>query len=85
MAKQAGLSEEVESQLFDMLQRKAINEINTLLDSQDLDEDIKTMLSGLSLLNGGKEVFVKARILMAGADDAGYAALDAHDQTGRSD
>ncbi len=37
LAKQAGLSEEVESQLFDMLQRKAITEINTLLDSLDLD------------------------------------------------
>lgn len=81
LAKQAGLSEEVESQLFDMLQRKAITEINTLLDSLDLDDAIKTMLSGLSSLNGGKEVFVKAKILLADADAAVIDAIDYLEQT----
>lgn len=81
LAKQAGLSEEVESQLFDMLQRKAITEINTLLDSLDLDDGIKTMLSGLSSLNGGKEVFVKARILLADADAAVIDAIDYLEKT----
>ena len=81
LAKQAGLSEEVESQLFDMLQRKAITEINTLLDSLDLDDGMKTMLSGLSSLNGGKEVFVKARILLADADAAVIDAIDYLEKT----
>jgi ATP phosphoribosyltransferase regulatory subunit len=81
LAKQAGLSEEVESQLFDMLQRKAITEINTLLDSLDLDDGIKAMLSGLSSLSGGKEVFVKARILLADADAAVIDAIDYLEQT----
>ena len=81
LAKQAGLSEEVESQLFDMLQRKAITEINTLLDSLDLDDGIKTMLSGLSSLNGGKDVFVKAKILLADADAAVIDAIDYLEQT----
>ncbi len=81
LAKQAGLSEEVESQLFDMLQRKAITEINTLLDSLDLDDGIKAMLSGLSSLNGGKEVFVKAKILLADADAAVIDAIDYLEQT----
>jgi ATP phosphoribosyltransferase regulatory subunit len=81
LAKQAGLSEEVESQLFDMLQRKAITEINTLLDSLDIDDGIKAMLSGLSSLSGGKEVFVKARILLADADAAVIDAIDYLEQT----
>jgi ATP phosphoribosyltransferase regulatory subunit len=81
LAKQAGLSEEVESQLFDMLQRKAITEINTLLDSLDIDDGIKAMLSGLSSLNGGKEVFVKAKILLADADAAVIDAIDYLEQT----
>jgi len=81
LAKQAGLSEEVESQLFDMLQRKAITEINTLLDSLDLDDGIKTMLSGLSSLSGGKDVFVKAKILLADADAAVIDAIDYLEQT----
>jgi len=81
LAKQAGLSEEVEGQLFDMLQRKAITEINELLDSLDLDDGMKTMLSGLSSLNGGKEVFVKAKILLADADAAVIDAIDYLEQT----
>ena len=81
LAKQAGLSTEVESQLFDMLQRKAITEINTLLDSLELDDAIKAMLSGLSSLNGGKEVFVKAKILLADADAAVIDAIDYLEQT----
>lgn len=81
LAKQAGLSTEVESQLFDMLQRKAITEINTLLDSLELDDAIKAMLSGLYLLNGGKEVFVKAKILLADADAAVIDAIDYLEQT----
>ena len=81
LAKQAGLSEEVEGQLFDMLQRKAITEINELLDSLDLDDGMKTMLSGLSSLNGGKEVFIKAKILLADADAAVIDAIDYLEQT----
>ena len=81
LAKQAGLSAEVESQLFDMLQRKAITEINTLLDSLEIDDAVKAMLSGLSSLNGGKEVFVKAKILLADADAAVIDAIDYLEQT----
>ena len=44
LAKQAGLSKDLESQLFEMLQRKAVTEINALLDSLDIDNKVKTML-----------------------------------------
>ncbi len=76
LAKQAGLSKEVEGQLFEMLQRKAVTEINELLASLDIDEKIKTMLSGLSTLNGDNSVFEKARKLLAGADSVVIDAID---------
>ncbi|MBE9559244.1 MAG: ATP phosphoribosyltransferase regulatory subunit [Proteobacteria bacterium] len=76
LAKQAGLSKEDESQLFDMLQRKAVTEINALLESLDIDEKVKNMLSGLSSLNGDRSVFVKAKELLADADDSVKQAID---------
>jgi len=81
LAKQAGLSEEVESQLFEMLQRKAVTEIKTLLYSLDIDNNMKAMLSGLSSLNGDQSVFVKARKLLAKADDSVKQAIDYLEQT----
>ena len=81
LAKQAGLSEEVESQLFEMLQRKAVTEINTLLNSLNIDNSVKAMLSGLASLNGGKEVFEKAHILLADADTAVKQAVDYLEKT----
>jgi ATP phosphoribosyltransferase regulatory subunit len=76
LAKQAGLSKEVEGQLFEMLQRKAVTEINELLASLDIDKKIKTMLAGLSTLNGDNSVFEKARKLLAGADNVVIDAID---------
>ena len=81
LAKQAGLSKDIESQLFDMLQRKAVTEIGTLLDSLDIDDNMKTMLSGLSSLNGDKSVFAKARDLLADADDSVKQAIDYLEKT----
>jgi len=81
LAKQAGLSKEVESQLFDMLQRKAVTEINTLLDALDIEDNVKFMLSGLSSLNGDKSVFAKARALLSGADDSVKDAIDYLEKT----
>lgn len=81
LAKQAGLSLEVESQLFDMLQRKAVTEINALLDTLSIDAGMKTMLSGLPSLCGGKEVFEKARSLLADADVAVKDAIDYLEKT----
>jgi ATP phosphoribosyltransferase regulatory subunit len=81
LAKQAGLSKEVESQLFDMLQRKAVTEINTLLDSLDINGSMKTMLSGLSSLNGDKSVLAKARELLSDADSSVKQAIDYLEKT----
>jgi len=81
LAKQAGLSEETESQLFDMLQRKAVTEINALLDSLDINADVKVMLSELSSLNGDKSIFEKARVVLAKADDSVKQAIDYLEKT----
>ncbi|MBN4063362.1 ATP phosphoribosyltransferase regulatory subunit [Cardiobacterium sp. AH-315-I02] len=81
LAKQAGLSKDVESQLFDMLQRKAVTEINTLLDSLAIEDNVKTMLSGLYSLSGDKSFFSKARELLAGADDSVKQAVDYLEKT----
>ena len=81
LAKQAGLSKEIESQLFDMLQRKAVTEINTLLDALDIDDNMKAMLSGLSSLNGDKSVFAKAHTLLASADASVKQAIDYLEKT----
>ena len=64
-----------------MLQRKAVTEINELLDSLDIDADAKAMLSGLSSLNGDKSVFVTARKLLARADESVQQAIDYLEKT----
>ena len=76
LAKQAGLSKETEGQLFEMLQRKAVTEINELLESLTIDNKVKTMLSGLSSLNGDNSVFEKAKVLLADADKTVTDAVD---------
>lgn len=76
LAKQAGLSKEVEGQLFDMLQRKAVTEINALLDELTIDSEMKKMLSALPLLNGDKSVFEQAKTVLAAADASVKSAID---------
>ncbi len=81
LAKQAGLSKEIESQLFEMLQRKAVTEINSLLDTLDIDDNMKAMLSGLSSLNGDTAVFEQARALLSDADSHVKQAVDYLEKT----
>jgi ATP phosphoribosyltransferase regulatory subunit len=81
LARQAGLSDEVEGQLFEMMQRKAVTEIGQLLDSLDIADDVKNMLAGLSLLSGDESVFAKARALLETADKDVLDALDYLEET----
>ncbi|THB71137.1 MAG: ATP phosphoribosyltransferase regulatory subunit, partial [Gammaproteobacteria bacterium] len=60
LAKQAGLTEDQEYYLFDAMQRKAIPEIEQLLQEFAVKSPEKEMLSGLALLNGGDEVLIEA-------------------------
>ena len=81
LAKQAGLSKEVESQLFEMLQRKAVTEINALLDSLSIENKMKSMLAGLPSLNGDKSVIAQARKLLNNADQSVKDAIDYLEKT----
>ncbi len=56
----AQLSADAESELFDALQRKAYEEIDSLLAHSAADEELRTMLRDLSRLNGDESVLQTA-------------------------
>ena len=74
LARAAGLSGEVEQQLFDALQRKAIDEVITL--TEGLPADLSGMLRALVDLCGGREVLSAARERLANAPAPVLAALE---------
>ena len=76
LAAQAGLNAEQESQLFTLLQKKAVPEITALLSQWSLDEGMQTMLASLAGLNGGEEVLARARDALQAASDKVTAAID---------
>ena len=75
LAKQAGLSEEQEGELFDALQRKAKPEINAMLGQWQLDKPVAAMLSQLADLNGNDEVLTHAKTVLGAASADVNAAL----------
>ena len=75
LAKQAGLNEQQENQLFDALQRKAIPEINALLGEWQIENTLHTMMSSLANLNGGVEILDQARAILNSADSSVKKAL----------
>lgn len=76
LARDAGLSLAVENDLFDALQRKAATEIDDILATHVDDDGQRRRLAALAQLNGGDDVFARARTQLAGAGEAVLAALD---------
>jgi ATP phosphoribosyltransferase regulatory subunit len=74
LARAAGLSGEVEQQLFDALQRKAMDEIALLTEA--LPATLCKMLRALAELCGGREVLDLAQACLVEAPDDVHAALD---------
>lgn len=74
LARAAGLSGAAEQQLFDALQRKAIDEIATL--TTDLPAEPAAMLRALAELCGNRSVLEIARQRLAAAPAEVLAALD---------
>ncbi|MDA7084973.1 ATP phosphoribosyltransferase regulatory subunit [Pseudomonas sp. SA3-5] len=74
LARAAGLSGEVEQQLFDALQRKAMDEIVLLTEA--LPAALCKMLRALAELCGGREVLDLAQACLVEAPDDVHAALD---------
>ena len=68
LSRQAGLTEVQESELFDVLQRKARPELQELMEGYTIDNDLKAMLLKLPELNGGKDTINKARAVFSKAD-----------------
>ncbi len=75
LSRQARLDEAVESNLFDILQRKAKPELEELMANLAINEDIKAMFLKLADLNGGKDILIKARLALAKADEQVKQAL----------
>jgi len=74
LARAAGLSGEVEQQLFDALQRKAVDEVEAL--TTPLPEAQASMLRALAELCGGREVLDLAQACLVDAPAEVHAALD---------
>lgn len=66
---QAGLSQQQEAELFDVLQRKARTELVELLDGLAISENYKNVFNALPKLNGSKEILDKALPLLKACDD----------------
>lgn len=75
LSAQAGLTCAEESELFDVLQRKARPELQELMASYTIDNRFKPMLMKLPELNGGHSVLAQARDLFATANAAVQQAL----------
>lgn len=75
LAEQAGLTHAQETKLFNVLQRKARPELQELMDSLDIDKDLKVMFLKLPELNGSKETLGKAGVVLAKAKDKVKQAL----------
>ena len=74
LARAAGLSGEAERQLFDAMQRKAMDEIAGLTEA--LPASLGKMLQALAELCGGREVLDLAQACLVEAPDDVHAALD---------
>lgn len=76
LSRQIGLAAEQEAQLFDMLQRKALPEIEAYLRVLDVKSSFKQMLSSLATLNGDAGVLNTARQVLKPAGKAVIALID---------
>jgi len=76
LARVAGLDGSRERLFFDLLQRKAVPEIEETLAEWQLDPELAQPLRILVDLNGGPDVLAEARSRLAGAPQPVQAALD---------
>ncbi len=75
LSEQAGLSQQQESALFDVLQRKARPELKELVDEFDIDANFKHIFNTLPTLNGDSDVLTKAMEILAETNDEVIQAL----------
>ena len=75
LVKQAGLDNDQEATLFEMLQRKAIPEITAFLAELSISDEVRDMLAKLAELHGGEECLDKAEQILQKADASVKQAL----------
>ncbi len=80
----AGLSSADEAAYLDMLQRKALPELEAFLNELDVDGRLLDRLAELPRLNGDLAVLQRARELFAGASPVVLAAIDYLEQLASS-
>jgi len=83
LARAAGLSAAQETTLFDALQRKAEPEIDALVREFGVAASHAATFLALAELNGGSEVFQRARAQLAGAPADVLGAIDYVEAVGR--
>lgn len=66
LAEQAGLDQQQEAELFDVLQRKARTELADMLSGWEIPETLKNIFNALPKLNGGRDILDQAAKLMPG-------------------
>ncbi|MGB5180396.1 MAG: ATP phosphoribosyltransferase regulatory subunit [Gammaproteobacteria bacterium] len=76
LARDADLSEQQENELFEALQRKAVPEIEEMLNGYVADDGQRQRLAALASLNGDRSVLQRARQQLAGASEPVLAALE---------
>ncbi|GAA5314960.1 MAG: ATP phosphoribosyltransferase regulatory subunit [Candidatus Pelagadaptatus aseana] len=72
----AGLNDSQEKEFFDLLQSKAVTELNAWADQLSVNEDAAAMLKVLPLLAGDRTVLARARDALWGAPVSVAKALD---------
>lgn len=73
---QAGLDRQDESRLFELLQRKAVADIEALVASLHIDASLQRMITGLTELNGDVSTIERARALLRDAGEPVSVAID---------
>jgi len=76
LAKQAGLTEDDEIRLFELLQQKAVTDIGQLVASLSVDANVATMITQLAELNGDLSTIKRAREQLKQAGPEVMSALD---------
>ena len=76
LAKQAGLAEQDEIRLFELLQQKAVTEIRQLVAGLNIDASVANMITQLAELNGDLSIITRAREQLKHAGQDVMSALD---------
>lgn len=82
LARRAGLDTAAEDELFDILQRKAIPDLEQFLARHPVGDEAAAMLRALPDLNGGPDVLGRARNCLDGAGDEVAEALTVLERVG---